>query len=304
MANRSVIARHRASSALPPRIAIGYHGHYRRIGVRQASSSSDTWSCSDYFMTEHNHEQLVAAPLRAAGALVSTFVHSFRTPCGWLERWLLRRLQPVAYEISDTVVLAPRIADSAIRVLQLILSHYEHGSRAGHAGALLVRFDAIYQRPVTALPIDWAAVNLAFRAERHEWRESRATSDLFFALPVRLGLALISALAFSASRTEVGDMHFAYDELVHHVGAERISFLEPSNYGRSNIEAPHFAGHFLGLCRSCAWIASDPGGWGLQQRCGNWTQRAAWTHKGYAEQMARHPEGWALSRLDRRPCTS
>ena len=310
----AVSVRSNWTGAVPSHIAVGYHGHFRRIGSRQANSQQ-LWSCSDYFVVEANHQRFIYAPLRAAGVSASTFVHTFKIDaCGWLDRWLVRRLAPVAYELAgEHELTSPRIADSALRVLQLILRHYEHGTRRGavagaraapYAGALLVRFDAVYRTPVTALPIDWAAVNLAFRAEEAPWQAARMTSDLFFALPVSLGLALVSALAFSASRTIIGHAHLVYDELVSHVGARRVAFLEPAAHSASNLEAPRFGGHFLALCRSCAWIATDPGGWMLEQRCGNWSQRAVWARgTGNEEHLRRrHDLEWALQRLDRRPC--
>ena len=255
----------RASPARPPsRIAIGYHGHYRRVGARFATAVSTSWWCSDIFMTEANHLEFIYDNLRAANVTVSTYFHTFSvTQCKRLDAILVQHLQPVAYEFTRNVDASPRMADSAIRVLQLILRHEKDldsggaGARTtfGTVGVLLVRFDAVYQRRLLSLPIDWRAVNVAFKSSNAT--ADTGTSDLFYALPIGLGLPLISAFAYSASREGAaqGTAHWVYDELVAHVGPRRFSLIEPL-HGTSNIEAPNFDGHFLSICRSCAWIAA------------------------------------------------
>ena len=92
-----------------------------------------------------------------------------------------------------------------------------------------------------------------------------------------------------------------YDELVALLGERAVAFIEPTLNGSSQIDAPSFQGHFMGLCRACRGILSDGSGVGVgylsavvdypvMPPCRNWTARAVWTHstdKRSRERLAR-----------------
>jgi hypothetical protein len=125
-------------------IALGYHGHYARLKRWPRGRHV----CADFFASDH--WQHLHKALMRAGATVRSYGHTYRSShrCAHRDAALLDALRPAAFEFANASTPLPRVVDSYMAVLRLILTR-------GHAEAIIVllRFDTLLREPITNLGI-------------------------------------------------------------------------------------------------------------------------------------------------------
>ena len=218
--------------SVPRRIAVAYHGHFRRefvdkylIEKLQAAGTAVTepvFSCSDWEQSASSREAMLFAPLRSAGAQLSFYLHTFlperyqdaddaepetygdlnrRASCPALER-LITRIAPRRHLIEQrNATQGPSSAFA--RVLELV-----QRDASQLDAVLLLRFDVGYHLPLEQLGLKWDQMNMAFRNEENLWASNRRTSDLFFAMPILMVEPMLRALhAFEEATGSVEGIH-------------------------------------------------------------------------------------------------
>ena len=194
--------------------------------------------CSDFFAAADNHKHHIFEPLRRVGIeYIVTAFHTFTSGSKARDQALVDFLKPAAYHFDKSFNDSPRIVDSYIRVIDLLMNSKENGVDI----ALLVRFDLFFLKPLDWLYILWDKVN--FRDRDWDWicrsdsecdkSDLHFTSDLFYLTPNKFLPALRSSLDASGSREPVtddhkwlqGSGHWAYDPLATRIGAANINFI-------------------------------------------------------------------------------
>ena len=228
-------------------IALGYHGHYRRIGARHSLKE-----CSDLFDVYTNHKVYLYKPLNITDVYFHTY--SF-IQCPADDEKLVKLLNPVSYVIEHK--LKPYIVDSMLEVMKLI----KEQKRNTHF--ILARFDSLYTRHFTQ-QINWSQINIAFRDiyltditsktwkyynrknNSHLWRNDYFVSDLFFTFPSNTYNMFENGLLFSKiwDVERVGHGHWIYLFFKH--WRSPVNFISRSISGsRRPINT------FLNIQRSC-----------------------------------------------------
>ena len=213
--------------------ALLYHGQHYRIDGHWDSAGFD--KCSDFFAAAHNHLVSVIEPLRARNITrIITVFHSFVSPCPARDRAVVDFLQPVAHHFDTSFDQSPRMVDSYVKAIDLLL-----GTGLSVDFLLLIRFDNFFTRPLSEMRVDWDKVN--FRDREKGWFSDRhMSSDLFYLLPSRYLAAMRAALDASGNAC-VGWMHgcghYVYEPLARAIGASNISFIAPGLHS-SLMDAP------------------------------------------------------------------
>lgn len=183
--------------------------------TKRKKFSGTRGSCSDYFESAANIRDNLFQPLRAGGAVLRVFFHTYAHPtCKEADAALVRSMQPVAHEFSTA--LLPRICDSYLRALALVMAWTPPaewaaggpGAAAEDHGVMLVRFDVKYLWPLTRERIDWSAFNVAWRDELKEWRKWRTANDQLFIFPARALGYVSNAIHKSGQRYKSGSAHY------------------------------------------------------------------------------------------------
>jgi hypothetical protein len=204
--------------------------------------------CSDFFHGAEHYREQVVSPLLAAGTSVKTYFHTYvDTDCPQRDERLVRELDPARYEFQQKRL--PRIVDSLIRVLELVLQDEQEID-----AVVMTRFDLRYRVPITSLNVDWNATNLAFHDVSPMWKARQSVSDLLFILPVKHVRPLIQSLNVSAGRPGLksgGPGHDMYNAFVRIVGSTALRFIDDSPGGATSASSPNQASTFVALSRAC-----------------------------------------------------
>ena len=158
-------------------------------------------SCSDWKRSYQNIQDFIVRPLRSSGAEVSVFIASYRdTNCRSRDQEMLNAYRPTAFRFDPdpyTSNTTSRRVDGYIRAIDLVrrfADNRTHGDSLPIDALVLLRFDVRYNVPITALPLDWRAVNLPFRDNVMQWQWCQQVSDLLFVLPMAYASHLTRAL--------------------------------------------------------------------------------------------------------------
>eukprot|EP00966_Prymnesium_polylepis_P278817 6440963-Prymnesium_polylepis.1 len=152
---------------VPQSVALAFHGHYFRANQRRTF-------CSDFAVAASNFDVLVSTSLHRANATTRVYFHTYRSGCKPRDDWLVAKLRPVSYVFKQH--LLPRIADSYIAVLRLVLD-----DPVTSAAILLLRFDVQFGANLTSIPLLWSKVNVP-RVESDAFLRCGLVSDLFLCL--------------------------------------------------------------------------------------------------------------------------
>ena len=237
------------------RVALLYHGAYYRTpnGPDGHTSHFGMQKCTDFFQTRANHEKQLYAPLMAAGATVSIFVHTFAS-CSRRDAELVRTLKPTRYEIVPWGS-TDKIVDSYLATLRLLR---ESGLVVDFV--ILTRFDLVFRVPVVSLDIVLDQINVAWRAEALGWYRHHTTSDLFYAMPYQFVDVFSRALAASGDyhgECCPGAAHWVYNALASDrpAGKHHVHFVEqgfhPSTQDVNTITSKPSRDLFVAILRAC-----------------------------------------------------
>lgn len=121
---------------------------------------------------------------------------------------------------------------------------------------ILGRFDAVYTKTITTLPIDWSKLNLAFRDDRKKWNRGNKMSDLIYVAPLKYADHLRTVLKKKSSKD--GYTHFIYPDLKSKLGSDSMQFIDPG-YRSSDVTkgTENAKNVFVNLDRSCAGRDQD-----------------------------------------------
>lgn len=220
------------------RVAVGFHGQYMR---KEKLIHAHAEGCSVYFNHAQNISNALVSPLLGSGIDVVTMFDTVHH-CPENDQMLVDTLGPVSWSFSDCML--PRIVDSYLRVIDLVLAH-----DLKIDALIMSRFDVRYRVSIDQMKIDWGKVNLAFPDAPIYWAKEKKVSDLFHVVPAKYLQALRKALNFPTRRSSTAG-HWIYKPLVQMVGGSRIHFIE--KMGRtSNVDQIGPGLPFLFIDRSC-----------------------------------------------------
>ena len=237
-------ARRAAEAVLPRSVALAFHGEYVRARPK----------CSYFFGAYANIRSKVVADLRAHGVRVHSFFHSMASEPE-LDARLVCALKPASHTFARA--RPTKIVDSYIAVLDLVAR-----ARVDVDAVVLMRFDVVYRKRISQLPINWTKVTYAWPdAQQHTFgnlpnrfvREIK-TSDLLMVMPLRyvgpMRAALLSIREANPQRTAhlKGNAHWTYDPLGVAIGYRNLAFVDPRP-STSAVSWSH--GRFLAIDRSC-----------------------------------------------------
>ena len=220
------------------RVAVAFHGQYMR---KEELFHAHSEGCSVYFNDAQNISNALVGPLLGSGVDVLTFFHTMHH-CPKTDQKLVDMLRPVSWSFSDCKL--PRIIDSYLRVLDLVLAH---DSRID--ALVLSRFDVRYRESIGQIKIDWDKTNLAFPDGPAYWAKENKVSDLFHVLPAKHFKAFRAALDISTRKSRSAG-HWIYRPLVKMVGKAEVRFIDPKGR-RSNVDQFDPDPPFLFIDRSC-----------------------------------------------------
>jgi len=227
-----------ASALLVPKkkaltYALAFHGYYQRNDMGHAwKNDNDNLIGTDFFITYPGIKENIIDPLEELGGKFITYFDTYSfIDCPKHDEQLIQTLKPARYNISESKEFSPRIVDSYIRVLKMVLE-----DQADIDYVILSRFDAVYHTPITNLSIKWEHTNAAFRDDHGAWDSKHKISDLFFVLPIGHVQALINALDEGGDLDGAGAGHFMYDSFVKIMGEGSLVFIDNFYYGSSSLD--------------------------------------------------------------------
>lgn len=233
------------AGSLPRRLAIAYHGAYfRDTGLANPTFGGHP-RCSDFFAVASNHHATIFDSLKKANVTFAVFFHTFRSGSDARDRALLSELQPLSHMFTHpqstvrcffpsfslflsypTLTLPFPFLRRCVRAatrrqvdsLRLVLYLIDISGYASDA-VLLHRFDALYLKPLMALPVRWHLINFAWRCEEPFWSRHGCVSDLFHVVPARFLVEFRVALRISARNqflmfnNKLGNGHWVFPPL-------------------------------------------------------------------------------------------
>lgn len=213
--------------------ALAFHGEYQRNDMGHAwKNDKDKLIGTDFFITYPGIKENIIEPLEQWGGKVVTYFDTYTfADCPKHDAQLIEALKPARYNISMSKTFSPRIVDSYIRVLKLVLE-----DRAVIDYVIISRFDAVYHVPISNLSINWNLTNAAFRDDHGAWDGKHKISDLFFVVPMKHVQALIDAFDEGGDLDGAGAAHFSYDPFVKRAGNGSMVFIDNFYYGSSSLD--------------------------------------------------------------------
>lgn len=190
------------------KVALCYRGHYYRTKAKG----------SNFFLCYENHQQMLFNHLPNS----DVYFHSHSTGIK-NDNNLIELLRPIKYSFQKTEFISDSFIESNNQIDNL--NEYDL--------ILNLRFDLLFQVPITEFDIDSSKFNFTWEEKKH-YRKSlgyRKVTDLMFAMNPRYVNDFNNACVDSRFSGGIrGTGHHLYPELCQSIGEENINFMLKENY--------------------------------------------------------------------------